>query len=138
MKQFLCIVGLLLISFCAAMAAPVLTEVVAEEPAGITIDVSTFTGIVALVSMIVTQIAKVWKKVDESSLIKRAISAVVGIAAFMICWALQVAPMFEGMVWWWALIYGALAGLSASGFYALIKDIWKYFFPDDPVIKTEG
>lgn len=138
MKQFLWIVGLLLVSFCAAMAAPVLTEVVAEEPTGITIDVSTFTGIVALVSMIVTQISKVWKKVDESSLIKRAISAVVGIAVFMICWALQVAPMFEGMVWWWALIYGALAGLSASGFYALIKDIWKYFFPDDPVIKTEG
>ena len=137
MKQFLCIVGLLLVSFCAAMAAPVLTEVVAEEPAGISIDVSTFTGIVALVSMIVTQIAKVWKKVDESSLIKRAISAVVGIAAFMICWALQVAPLFEGMVWWWALIYGARAGLAASGFYALIKDIWKYFFPDDPVIKTE-
>lgn len=137
MKQFLCIVGLLLVSFCAAMAAPVLTEVVAEEPSGITIDVSTFTGIVALVSMIVTQIAKVWKKVDESSLIKRVISAVVGIAVFMICWALQVAPLFEGMVWWWALIYGALAGLSASGFYALIKDIWKYFFPDDPVIKTE-
>lgn len=137
MKQFLCIVGLLLVSFCAAMAAPVLTEAVAEEPTGITIDVSTFTGIVALVSMIVTQISKVWKKVDESSLIKRVISAVVGIAVFMICWALQVAPLFEGMVWWWALIYGALAGLSASGFYALIKDIWKYFFPDDPVIKTE-
>lgn len=137
MKQFLWIVGLLLVSFCAAMAAPVLTEVVAEEPSGITIDVSTFTGIVALVSMIVTQIAKVWKKVDESSLIKRAISAVVGIAVFMICWLLKAAPLFEGMVWWWALIYGALAGLSASGFYALIKDIWKYFFPDDPVIKTE-
>ena len=83
------------------------------------VDVGTFTGLVALTSMIVTQVMKVIPAIDGNRLAKIGISALVGI----------VAPLLDGLVWWQALLYGLAAGLSGCGFYDVIKAIARLFRP---------
>ncbi len=93
------------------------------------VDVGTFTGLVALTSMIVTQVMKVIPAIDGNRLAKIGISALAGIAVCMAVWALQASPLLDGLVWWQALLYGLAAGLSGCGFYDVIKAIAGLFRP---------
>ena len=100
-----------------------------SEASQMLVDVGTFTGLVALTSMIVTQVMKVIPAIDGNRLAKIGISALAGIAVCMAVGALQASPLLDGLVWWQALLYGLAAGLSGCGFYDVIKAIAGLFRP---------
>ena len=125
MKKMMLMMGLLLVS-CALMAQ----ETVPAE-AGTMIDVTTFGGMMALVTMVVTQFAKLIPFINEHKWAKVLTSLGVGIAATMACWGLQVSDYLMGMLWWQALIAGAAVGMSSAGFYDVIKALWSIFKPKE-------
>ena len=119
------LMGLLLVS-CALMA-----QETTPAEAGTMIDVTTFGGMMALVTMVVTQFAKLIPFINEHKWAKVLTSLGVGIAATMACWGLQVSDYLAGLVWWQALIAGAAVGLSSCGFYDVIKALWSIFKPKE-------
>ena len=118
MKKFIFMFMALLSLAIPALAAEDVGIVPATE---VVIDVGSFTGIVTLISLIATQILKIIPAIKENKLAKIGISVAVGILVCMICWVLQVSPVLMSMEWWVALLYGLAAGLSACGFYDIIK-----------------
>ena len=115
----LCLVAVLTF---AATGAP-------SESGQTLVDVGTFTGLVALTSMIATQVMKVIPAIDGNRLAKIGISVLVGVAACMAVWALQASPLLAGLEWWQSLLYGVAAGLSGCGFYDVIKALAGLFRP---------
>lgn len=109
-------------------------EVVTAPVASVVIDLGTFTGIVAVVSTLVTQITKVVPAISDSKLIKILISVVTGIAVCMVCWLLKATPLLNDLVWWQSLLYGLATGLSGCGFYDIVKAIGGLFGKQDEVI----
>ncbi len=128
MKKFIFMFMALLTLAIPALAAEDIGIAPASE---VVIDVGSFTGIVALVSMIATQILKVIPAIKENKLAKIGISVVVGIIVCMVCWVLQVSPILISLKWWVALLYGLVAGLSACGFYDIIKAIYNTIIKPD-------
>lgn len=128
MKKFIFMFMALLTLAIPALAAEDIGIAPASE---VVIDVGSFTGIVALVSMIATQILKVIPAIKENKLAKISISVAVGIIVCMVCWVLQVSPILISMEWWVALLYGLIAGLSACGFYGIIKAIYNTIIKPD-------
>lgn len=106
------------------------TEVTSEE-AQFVIDLSTFGGIVGLISSAVTQIFKAFPAIDSSRIAKISISVAVGIVVCMLSWLLKVSEPLAGLIWWQTLIYGVAAGLSGCGFYDLVKVVWELFKPKE-------
>lgn len=125
MKKMMYLMGLLL-TCCALMA-----QETTPAEAGTMIDVTTFGGMMAVVTAIVTQFAKLIPFINEHKWAKVLTSLGVGIAATMACWALQVSDYLTGLVWWQALIAGAAVGLSSCGFYDVIKALWSIFKPKE-------
>lgn len=109
-------------------------EVVTDPSTSFVIDLGTFTGIVAVVSTLVTQITKVVPAISDSKLIKILISVVTGIAVCMACWLLKATPLLNDLVWWQSLLYGLAVGLSGCGFYDIVKAIGSLFGKQDEVI----
>lgn len=128
MKKFIFMFMALLTLAIPALAAEDIGIAPASE---VVIDVGSFTGIVALVSMIATQILKVIPAIKENKLAKIGISVAVGIIVCMVCWVLQVSPILISMKWWVVLLYGLAAGLSACGFYDIIKAIYNTIIKPD-------
>lgn len=128
MKKFIFMFMALLTLAIPALAAEDIGIAPASE---VVIDVGSFTGIVALVSMIATQILKVIPAIKENKLAKIGISVAVGIIVCMVCWVLQVSPILISMEWWVALLYSLAAGLSACGFYDIIKAIYNTIIKPD-------
>lgn len=102
------------------------------EGTEVVIDLGTFTGIVAVISTIVTQILKVAPAVSENRLVKIGLSCAVGMVLCLVAWALQLTPLLAGYEWWGVLIYGVAAGLSGCGFYDLVKAIAELFDKNTP------
>lgn len=125
MKKMMYLMGLLLVS-CALMA-----QETTPAEAGTMIDVTTFGGMMALVTMVVTQFAKLIPFINEHKWAKVLTSLGVGIAATMACWGLQVSDYLAGLLWWQALIAGAAVGMSSAGFYDLVKCIYQLFVKKD-------
>lgn len=125
MKKMMYLMGALLT--CGALMAQETTP----AEAGTMIDVTTFGGMMALVTMVVTQFAKLVPFINEHKWAKVLTSLGVGIAATMACWVLQVSDYLAGLVWWQALIAGAAVGMSSAGFYDLVKCIWQIFKPKE-------
>lgn len=117
------------LSLCFVAAMTFAATDTPSEASQMLVDVGTFTGLVALTSMIVTQVMKVIPAIDGNRLAKIGISALAGIAVCMAVWALQASPLLDGLVWWQALLYGLAAGLSGCGFYDVIKAIAGLFRP---------
>ena len=90
------------------------------------LDLSSFTGIVAIVSLIVTQIAKLIPVVESKTILKILVSAVAGVVISFVGWKFSFAAFLYGLSAWQALLYGVFAGLSACGFYDLIKSVGKF------------
>lgn len=128
MKKFILFMALLTLVIPALAAEDIGIAPAASE---VVIDVGSFTGIVALVSMIATQILKVIPAIKENKLAKIGISVAVGIIVCMVCWVLQVSPILISMKWWVALLCGLAAGLSACGFYDIIKAIYNTIIKPD-------
>lgn len=102
------------------------------EGTEVVIDLGTFTGIVAVISAIVTQILKVAPAVSENRLVKIGLSCAVGMVLCLVAWTLQLTPLLAGYEWWGSLVYGVAAGLSGCGFYDLVKAIAELFDKNTP------
>lgn len=132
MKKIVLVMSMLLLFVGGAFAQ---TEVSNETQ--IILDLSTFGGIVALISSAVTQIFKALPSIDGSKIAKIGISVAVGIVVCMLAWVLKISEPLAGLIWWQTLIYGVAAGLSGCGFYDLVKVVWELFKPKDEVIHLD-
>lgn len=110
-------------------------EVVTEPTTSFVIDLGSFTGIVAIVSALVTQIAKLIPAISVNNLAKIGVSVGVGIIVCMLSWLLHLTPLLDSYLWWHILIYGAATGLSGCGFYDVIKALGSLF--EDDVIRLD-
>lgn len=133
MKKIVLVMSMLMLFVCGAFAQ---TEV-SNEGTQIILDLSTFGGIVAVISSVVTQIFKLIPAIDGSKIAKIGISVAVGIVVCMLSWLLKVSEPLAGLIWWQTLIYGVAAGLSGCGFYDLVKVVWELFKPKDEVIHLD-
>ena len=127
MKKIFLVMSMLLLFVCGAFAQ---TEV-SNEGTQIILDLSTFGGIVAVISPVVTQIFKLIPAIDRSKIAKIGISVGVGIIVCMLAWVLKISEPLAGLIWWQTLIYGVAAGLSGCGFYDLVKVVWELFKPKE-------
>lgn len=121
MKRLLFLFVMLLTPF-ALMAQ----EIIPSEGA-ITIDLTTFTGIMAFVTMSATQLAKVVPYIDTHKWAKILSAIVIGMLTCILAWFLQVSPLLVGSEWWEALLYGVAVGFSSAGFYDMVKALGLLF-----------
>lgn len=133
MKKIVLVMSMLLLFVGGAFAQ---TEV-SNEGTQIILDLSTFTGIAAVISSVVTQIFKLIPAIDGSKIAKIGISVAVGIVVCMLTWVLKISEPLAGLIWWQTLIYGVAAGLSGCGFYDLVKVVWELFKPKEDVIHLD-
>lgn len=133
MKKIVLVMSMLMLFVCGVFAQ---TEV-SNEGTQIILDLSTFTGIVAVISSVATQIFKLIPAIDGSKIAKIGISVAVGIVVCMLAWLLKVSEPLAGLIWWQTLIYGVAAGLSGCGFYDLVKVVWELFKPKEDVIHMD-
>lgn len=133
MKKIVLVMSMLMLFVCGVFAQ---TEV-SNEGTQIIFDLSTFTGIVAVISSVVTQIFKLIPAIDGSKIAKIGISVAVGIVVCMLAWVLKISEPLAGLIWWQTLIYGVAAGLSGCGFYDLVKVVWELFKPKEDVIHLD-
>ena len=87
------------------------------------LNLSTFTGIVAVISLLITQLAKVIPVIYENKLLKVLTSLVIGVSLMFLAWWLNFAPFLQSMSWGQVLLQGFLAGGTACGAYDLITSI---------------
>lgn len=115
----------------AAQTAMGLSEEVVEpvvEP-GLVTDFASFTGIMTLVSLVVTQLSKLIPGISEKKWAKPLVSIAVGILSCLFGWILQISPVLEGLIWYMVILYGVFAGLSACGLYSILKPLIELIFP---------
>lgn len=127
MKKVMFVIVMMMIFVSGVFAQ---TEV-SNEGTQIILDLSTFGGIVAVISPVVTQIFKLIPAIDGSKIAKIGISVAVGIVVCMLAWVLKISEPLAGLIWWQTLIYGVAAGLSGCGFYDLVKVVWGLFKPKE-------
>ena len=132
MKKIVLVMSLLMLCVWSVCASRV-----SNEGTQIILDLSTFGGIVAVISSVVTQIFKLVPSIDGSKIAKIGISVAVGIVVCMLAWVLKISEPLAGLIWWQTLIYGVAAGLSGCGFYDLVKVVWELFKPKDEVIRMD-
>lgn len=123
--------AILLMSFMLVFSGVLMAQEITPAESGTWIDITTFTGMMGLVTAIVTQIAKLVPAISDKKWAKVLVAMAVGVLSTMACWALQVSDYLTGLIWWQALIAGVAVGLSAAGFYDVIKAIWSIFKPKE-------
>jgi hypothetical protein len=111
----------------AAQTAIGLSEGVVEP--GLVTDFASFTGIMALISLVVTQLSKLIPSIKEKKWAKPLVSIAVGILSCLFGWILQISPVLEGLIWYMVILYGVFAGLSACGLYSILKPLIELIFP---------
>lgn len=112
----------------AAQTAMGLSEGVVEPP-GLVTDFASFTGIMTLISLVVTQLSKLIPSIEERQWAKPLVSIAVGILSCLFGWILQISPVLEGLIWYMVILYGVFAGLSACGLYSILKPLIELIFP---------
>lgn len=111
----------------AAQTAMGLSEEVVEP--GLVTDFASFTGIMTLVSLVVTQLSKLIPGISEKKWAKPLVSIAVGILSCLFGWILQISPVLGGLIWYMVILYGVFAGLSACGLYSILKPLIELIFP---------
>lgn len=111
----------------AAQTAIGLSEGVVEP--GLVTDFASFTGIMTLISLVVTQLSKLIPSIKEKKWAKPLVSIAVGILSCLFGWILQISPVLEGLIWYMVILYGVFAGLSACGLYSILKPLIELIFP---------
>ena len=109
----------------AAQTAMGLSEGVVEP--GLVTDFASFTGIMTLISLVVTQLSKLIPSIKEKKWAKPLVA--VGILSCLFGWILQISPVLEGLIWYMVILYGVFAGLSACGLYSILKPLIELIFP---------
>ena len=119
MKKFLFVLCMLTV---ALVCFPVMAQTIGEQDSGSTlIGLTSFTAIVALVSFLITWGMKYISFVGKNSLTKILCSVIIGILATLLAWWLGIADFLTGLPFLQAVIQGIYVGLSACGFYDLLK-----------------
>lgn len=129
LKKLIIMLNMLLmftVGIAAQTAIGLSGEVV--EP-GLVTDFASFTGIMTLVSLVVTQLSKLIPRISEKKWAKPLVSIVVGILSCLFGWILQISPVLEGLIWYMVILYGVFAGLSACGLYSILKPLIELIFP---------
>ena len=98
-----------------------------ETASSFSFDLGTFTGLVALVSFLVTQLAKLIPAIDAKRWLKILVSVAVGAIASVLAWLTDLAAFMAGLDIWQVLLYGVGAGLSGCGFYDIVKPFLNLF-----------
>ena len=111
----------------AAQSAMGLSEGVVEP--GLVTDFASFTGIMTLISLVVTQLSKLIPSIEEKKWAKPLVSIVVGILSCLFGWILQISPVLDGLILYMVILYGVFAGLSACGLYSILKPLIELIFP---------
>ena len=129
LKKLIIMLNMLLIFVVgiAAQTAIGLSEGVVEP--GLVTDFASFTGIMTLISLVVTQLSKLIPSIEERKWAKPLVSIVVGILSCLFGWILQISPVLEGLIWYMVILYGVFAGLSACGLYSILKPLIELIFP---------
>lgn len=120
MMKRLVIMGYLLVA-CVLTVLASEAGVVNQETAGVS--VATFAGVTMLVSLLGTQAGKLVPYIAEHTWCKILVSVGIGVAVALASWGLRLADFMAGFVWWQALLTGVASGLSACGFYDLVKAV---------------
>ena len=126
MKKMMLMVGTLLT--CGALMAQ---GVEPTEAGDVVVNVNSFTGMMALVTMVVTALVARVSYIANHKWAKVLTAIGVGVASTMACWGLQVSDYLAGLIWWQALVAGVAVGISAAGFYDIVKAIWSVFKPKE-------
>ena len=121
MKKFFMFLA---IALTMLIAVPVFAQAAGDSEAP-AVGLTTFVGIVALVSLAVTQVAKVWEFVYCHTIAKIGCSILIGIFTTLFSWWLNIADFLYGLTFWAVVFQGLLAGVSACGLYDLIKNLFK-------------
>jgi len=116
-------------AMCVCCMAVTAQTAAGDGGAQTVIDLSTFAGIVAVISSLATQVLKLIPSIGGSKAAKIGVSVTAGIAVCMLAWVLRISDPLTGLAWWQALVYGIAAGLSGCGFYDLVKVVWALFKP---------
>lgn len=129
LKKLIIMLNMLLM-FVVGIAAQTATGLSKEaiEP-GLVTDFASFTGIMTLVSLVVTQLSKLIPSIKEKKWAKPLVSIAVGILSCLFGWILQISPVLEGLIWYMVILYGVFAGLSACGLYSILKPLIELIFP---------
>lgn len=126
LKKLIIMVNMLLM-FTVGIAAQTAMGLVVEP--GLVTDFASFTGIMTLVSLVVTQLSKLIPGISEKKWAKPLVSIAVGILSCLFGWILQISPVLEGLIWYMVILYGVFAGLSACGLYSILKPLIELIFP---------
>lgn len=135
MKKIVFVICLLLMSVVATYAQAVIEP--EPESSELIVDLGTFTGIVAVISFLVTQLSKIVSFVQENKWVKIAVSVFIGAGICSACWATGLTPFLSGLTLWQVLIYGAGAGLSGCGLYDIVKPILDILFRKNAVLRLD-
>lgn len=130
LKKLIIMLNMLLmfvVGIAAQTAIGGLSEGVVEP--GLVTDFASFTGIMALISLVVTQLSKLIPSIEEKKWAKPLVSIAVGILSCLFGWILQISPVLEGLIWYMVILYGVFAGLSACGLYSILKPLIELIFP---------
>lgn len=129
LKKLIIMLNMLLM-FAVGIAAQTAIGLSGEvvEP-GLVTDFASFTGIMTLISLVVTQLSKLIPGITEKKWAKPLVSIVVGILSCLFGWILQISPVLEGLIWYMVILYGVFAGLSACGLYSILKPLIELIFP---------
>jgi len=121
MKKFM---FLLMCAFIALVCVPAFGQEVSNPDTGWSFDFSTFAGIVAVVSLLVTQAAKFFPFVSQNTYAKIASSVIVASVLMVIAWHFALADFLAGLPFWKVILQGLIAGLSSCGLYDLVKNLF--------------
>ena len=111
---------LMLFIFCAALLFPAAAYAQNAPPEISAIDISTFMGIAAAVTMVVTQIAKQFPFFAKHKFVKILTALFAGIVLCFFSWFFGFAEFLKGALWWEVILQGAITGLTAIGLYDLL------------------
>lgn len=130
LKKLIIMLNMLLM-FTVGIAAQTTIGLISEEVVepGLVTDFASFTGIMTLISLVVTQLSKLIPSIEEKKWAKPLVSIVVGILSCLFGWILQISPVLEGLIWYMVILYGVFAGLSACGLYSILKPLIELIFP---------
>jgi hypothetical protein len=115
MKKMFLFLGLL----AFFISLPAMAQAAGDDSTAV-MGLTTFMGIVALVSFAVTQLSKYLVFV-EKTVWKILTSVATGVLLTLIAWHFGLADYLTGLVWWQAVLQGIFAGLSACGLYDFLK-----------------
>lgn len=124
MKKFLLFMVMMLISL--PFFAQTGGELVGGETAGTVIDFTTFTGIAAAVSMLVTQLCKVVPKIADVKWLKIIVALASGIVVCLLAKVLNIGAPLVDLNYGQVALYGIFAGSTSCGLYDILKGIFGF------------